>query len=70
MRIIELTKYQHGNRVQDPGIAINVEHIINISVFTYSYGDTVSVIELPNRQTIEVTETYRDILNTLRSQLK
>ena len=65
MKFIELTKFQSDNRVQDPGIAIAVEHIMTVGVFKYSTGETVTDITLIDGKKIEVTESFRYIMNML-----
>ena len=65
MKFLELTQSQHESRTQDPGIAIAVEHIMTIGVFRYSTGETVTDITLVDGKKIEVTESYREVLNML-----
>lgn len=66
MKFLELTQLQHESRTQDPGIAIAAEQIITIGVFRYSTGEVVTDITLSNGKKIEVTESYRDVLNMLK----
>jgi hypothetical protein len=70
MKFIELTKYQSDQRRQSTRVTINTDHIVHISEFEYSTGTMASVIEFPGKTTIEVTESYDDILNMLRSRMK
>ena len=65
MKFIELTKFQSDNWVQDSGIAIAVEHIMTVGVFKYSTGETVTDITLIDGKKIEVTESFRYIMNML-----
>jgi hypothetical protein len=65
MKFLELTQLQNENRTQDPGIAIAVEHIITIGVFRYSTGEVVTDITLTNGKKVEVTESFRDVMNML-----
>ena len=65
MKFLELTQLQNENRTQDPGIAINAEHIVTLGVFRYSTGETVTDITLINGRKAEVTESFRDVMNML-----
>lgn len=65
MKFLELTKFQHDSRTQDPGIAIAKEHIMTVGVFKYSTGETVTDITLVDGKKIEVTESFRDVMNML-----
>mgnify|MGYP003349882730 CR=1 FL=1 len=66
MNFLELTKYQQIDRRQDPGIAIAVDHIATIGVFTYNTGDIVTDITLVDGKKIEVTESFRYVMNMLK----
>lgn len=65
MKFLELTLFQHENRYTDPGIAINAEHIMTVGVFRYSTGETVTDITLVHGKKVEVTESFRDVMNML-----
>lgn len=65
MKFIELTLHQNDNRLQDPGIALNVEHVVKFTPFLYSSGVTVTTILLDTGERIDVTESYKDILKMI-----
>jgi hypothetical protein len=65
MKFLELTKHQHDSRTQDPGIAISKDHIMTVGVFSYNTGETVTEITLTDGKKIEVTESFRDVMNML-----
>ena len=65
MKFLELTKFQHDNRTQDPGIAISKDHIMTVGVFSYSTGEIVTDITLIDGKKIEVIESFRDVMNML-----
>lgn len=67
MKFIELTRAQGVSCPSDPGIAIAAEHIMTLGVFRYNTGDTVTEITLVDGRKVEVTESFRDVLNMLRN---
>lgn len=66
MKFIELTLHQHGDRKQDPGIALNIEHIVKFTPFLYNTGTIVTTILLDTGERIDVAESYKDILKMIK----